>query len=182
MKKEVYRENLSDELEEIYDEGVSELEIGKFENAEEKIKKVLEAEPEFVPGYNKLGVIALYKKNQNEAEKWLNRALEIDDEFVPSITNIGSLEKKRGNLEKAEKLYEKAVMLDPDYGPAHNNLGVIYREKGNYAKSVKHLKKARKLGSYAVELSDKPLLQRKGCLVPLGLVIFFAILFFLWLY
>ena len=181
MLEKIYLEKASEEVVEKYEEGTEAVDIGEFEKAEKILHGVLEKDPEFVPAYNKLGVIEFYRKNFEKAEEKLKKAHEIDDEFPPTITNLGSLAREKGNEEKAKNLYEKAVKINPDYGPAHNNLGVVYREENNYGKAVKHLKKARKLGSYAVKMKDTPLYKSPGCLVPLGLVIVFGLLFYLWL-
>ncbi len=181
MKEKHYLEEISEELKEKYEDGVSDLEIGKIEAAETQFKEILAKKEDFVPAYNKLGVISFYKKDLENAEQWLKKAEEYDENFAPVITNFGSLAKKRGNIEKAKELYEKAININPDYGPAYNNLGVVCREEGNFAESVKHLKKARKLGSYSVKISDEPIYKRKGCIVPLALAIIFFILIYLWL-
>lgn len=181
MKENHYLEEIPEDLEEKYESGVSDLEIGKLDKAAGKLQEVIEEEENFVPAYNKLGVISFYRKDLEEAEKWLKEAYERDKEFAPTITNFGSLAKKRGNLDEARELYEKAKNINPDYGPAYNNLGVICREQGDFAESVKHLKKARKLGSYSVKISDEPIYKRKGCIIPVGLVIIFGLLIYFWL-
>lgn len=181
MKENYYIKELSEELEEKYNDAVSELEIGKFDEAEKKLKELLEEKENFVPAYNKLGVIYFYREDLEKAEEWLKKAEEFDEEFAPVITNFGSLAKKRGDIEKAKELYEKAIEINSDYGAAHNNLGVVLREEGNFSSSVKHLKKARKLGSYSVKITDEPFYKRKGCLVPLVMVIVFTLLIYLWL-
>ena len=181
MKEKYYIEELSEELEEKYNDAVSKLEIGKLDEAEKKFKEILEEKEDFVPAYNKLGVVYFYREDLVKAEEWLKKAEEYDEEFAPIITNFGSLAKKQGNKEKAKELYEKAIEIDPDYGAAHNNLGVVLREEGDFSSSVKHLKKARKLGSYSVKITDEPFYKRKGCLVPVGLIIFFTLLIYFWL-
>ncbi|MGM0437682.1 MAG: tetratricopeptide repeat protein [Bacillota bacterium] len=181
MRESEYLEEVSEEIKERYEEAVSDLEFGKFGEAQKSLEKLVAKKEDFTPAYNKLGVIFLYKKDLEEAEKWLKKGQEVDENFAPIITNLGSLAKKREKIEKAEKLYKKALEINDEYGPAHNNLGVVLREKGNFSESVKHLKKAKKLGSYSVKISDEPFYKRKGCLVPLGLAIVFALLIYLWL-
>jgi len=181
LREKDYLEEVNEEIKEKYEEAVSDLEFGKFEKAQESLEKLVNEKEDFAPAYNKLGVIFLYKKNLEKADEMLKKGQKYDDEFAPIITNFGSLAKKRGNLEKAEELYRKALEINDEYGPAHNNLGVVLREKGNFSESVKHLKKAKKLGSYSVKISDEPFYKRKGCLVPLGLAILFSILIYLWL-
>ena len=181
LRENDYLEEVSEEFKERYEEAVSDLEFGKFEEARESLEKLVAEKEEFAPAYNKLGVIFLYKKNLEKAEKWLKKGQEYDENFAPIVTNLGSLAKKREEIEKAEELYKKALEINDEYGPAHNNLGVVLREKGNFSDSVKHLKKAKKLGSYSVKISDEPFYKRKGCLVPLGLAILFSLLIYFWL-
>ena len=174
-------EESSEKLVEKYEEGISALEIGKLEQAKNNFEEVITEDKNFVPAYNKMAVIAFYEKDLDKAEKWLKDAEEFDENFAPVITNLGSLAKKRGNANKARELYEKAININPDYGPAYNNLGVICREQGDFGESVKHLKKARKLGSYSVKITDEPIYKRKGCLIPVVLVTFFTLLIYFWL-
>lgn len=181
MREKDYLEEVSEEFKNRYEDAVSDLEFGKFEEAKERLENLVNEKEDFAPAYNKLGVIFLYKKDLEEAEKWLKEGQEYDENFAPIITNLGSLAKKRAKIEKAEELYREALEINDEYGPAHNNLGVILREKGNFSDSVKHLKKAKKLGSYSVKISDEPFYKRKGCLVPLGLAILFSALIYLWL-
>jgi len=181
LREKDYLEEVSEEFKEKYEEAVSKLEFGEFDEAQVRLEELLDEKEDFAPAYNKLGVIYLYKKNFEKAEKLLKTGQNYDENFAPIITNLGSLAKKRNNIDKAEGLYQRALEINDEYGPAHNNLGVILREKGNFSGSVKHLKKAKKLGSYSVKISDEPFYKRKGCLVPLGLAIVFATLIYLWL-
>ena len=181
LREKDYLEEVSEEFKDRYEDAVSDLEFGKFEDAKKSLENLVNEKEDFAPAYNKLGVIFLYKKDLEEAEKWLKEGQEYDENFAPIITNLGSLAKKREKIEKAEELYKKALEINDEYGPAHNNLGVILREKGNFSDSVKHLKKAKKLGSYSVKISEEPFYKRKGCLVPLGLAILFSALIYLWL-
>ncbi|MDI3548546.1 MAG: hypothetical protein PWR10_2198 [Halanaerobiales bacterium] len=180
MKEKQYLEKLTGELAEKYQEGVKQLELGNFAQAEKLLIEVKEERPDFVPVYNKLGIIAIYRKNLDRAKNWLTQALELDKEFVPAITNLGSIKREEGDRDLAREYYLKAIQLDPDYGPAYNNLGVIYREEGNYRESVKYLKKANKLKSYTIDASkDRLFYKEPGCIVPLiimvGLVILYLI-------
>ncbi|MFW6287785.1 MAG: tetratricopeptide repeat protein [bacterium] len=179
MKEEKYIDNLGEELKEKYKEALDLLEKRQLEQSEELLLKIKKENPDFVPLYNKLGIINIRRKEYEEARKALTQAIDKDNEYVAAITNLGSLMREMGDREKAKEFYQKAIEIDPEYGLAHNNLGVIYREEGNYVKSVKSLKKARKYGGYHVNMSsDKPFYKEPGCLFVI--FIFIAVLAFLY--
>ncbi len=180
MKEKVYLEDLKEEIKERYLEGLKKMDKGRFEEAGDIFVGIIDEKPGFVPVFNKLAVIHIYRKELDKAREWLEKALDIDDEFAPAVTNLGSIKKEEGDRETAKKLYQKAIEINPDYGPAYNNLGVIYREEGNYRKSVKNLKKANKLNSYAINIKkEKPLYKEPGCLVGLVSLIIIVVLSFI---
>lgn len=174
MKEKDYLEELEETNKEVtksYIEGVGRLERGNLDEAEEIFIKIKDEEPSFVPTYNKLAIISIYRKDMAGARQLLEKALQLDNEFAPALTNLGSIIKEEGTREEAKKYYQKAIEIDPDYGPAYNNLGVIYKEEGNISESVKNLKKANKLKSYSVAYQDRPFYKEPGCLIPTLIII-----------
>lgn len=165
MKESYYKEQLTEEEKEAYQECVNLMEKGRRKKAVPKLGKFLEEKPNFAPALNKRAVTHIYKKEYNKAQALLNQILQQDPDFAPAITNLGSIAKEMGNLKRAKELYQKAIKVDEEYGPAYNNLGVIYKEEGDYSESIKYLKKARKKGSFSYHLNaDKPFYKDPGCL------------------
>jgi len=182
MQEEAYIKKLSKELQKKYKEGNRKVETGRYNEAEGLLREILEVEAEFVPVFNKLGVISIYKKDLDMARKHLNQALTIDSEFAPSLTNMGSIVRESGDMIRAKKYYKKALESDEEYGPAYNNLGVIAREEGDFAESVKYLKKARKYGNYTVNISrDKRFYKEPGCIFSILFLIILLVLLYFWL-
>lgn len=179
MKESYYKEQLSEEQENKYQECVDLIEAGKRKKAGKLLDDFLKEKTNFPPALNKMAVIYIYQKKFNEAQKLLTKILDLDPDYAPAITNLGSIAREMGNLERAKELYNQAIKANEDYGPAYNNLGVIYREEGNYSESVKYLKKARKKGSISYNLSnDKLFYKDPGCLF----VVFLAVVLFIIIY
>lgn len=171
MKEERYLEKAEKNIKTKYHDVAELLEKREFNEAEKLLLEIKSKQPNFVPLYNKWGIIHIHRKDYKEAKTILNQAIQIDNSYAPAITNLGSIMRKEGNIRKAKELYKKAIEVDPEYGLAYNNLGVIYREEGNYTQSVKNLKKARKYGDYHVDLSsDKPFYKEPGCLFVMGII------------
>ncbi|MFP4662517.1 MAG: tetratricopeptide repeat protein [Halanaerobiales bacterium] len=180
MKEEKYLQMLDEENENKYEEALDLLAKRDLDQSEKLLLEIRDHYPDFVPLYNKLGIINIHRKEYEEARQVLSQAIEKDNEYVPAITNLGSLMREMDNRERARELYKKAIEIDPEYGLAHNNLGVIYREEGNYVKSVKSLKKARKYGGYHVDMSsDKPFYKEPGCLFIISIL--FVVIFVLYI-
>lgn len=135
---------------ELLSEGERLLEVGRAEEAEEKLRAAVEANPEDAYVRNKLGVSLARQQRLQEAREQFSAALRIDPRFAPAHSNMGNLYGEEGRDEDAIASYLEALRHDPDYYVAHHNLGAAYRRQGRIADAVSHLKRANRLEKEAL--------------------------------
>lgn len=165
---------------ELFKKGTSALEVGRLDEAEEAFNEILAENPVDEHVLNKMGVIYIYRKDQEKAREYFQRAIEIEPAYAPAITNIGNIELEEGDMNKAEMLYRQALRLDPDYGPAHNNLAHIMKKTGRVSEAVKHMRKAQKAGTMALNMnSDRSKKTNRGCLTVIILAVVALILWYM---
>lgn len=127
------------------EEGERLLDVGRFEEAEEKLLAAVRARPDSAYVHNKLGVCFARQARLEEARRHFVEAVNLDPTFAPAHSNLGNLYGEEGRVEDAVNAYLEALRHDPDYHIAHHNLGAAYRKQGRIADAVSHLKKANRL-------------------------------------
>ncbi|MEJ6951958.1 tetratricopeptide repeat protein [Natronospora cellulosivora (SeqCode)] len=180
MREKEYLDMLDEEAKKLYKSAVKKLKYKETEGLEQDFLEIIKTYTNFVPAYNKLGVLYIYINDKKKAEEYFNEAVALDREFAPSLSNLGSLAKEAGHIEEAKQYYERAIAADEEYGVAYNNLAVIYREEGNYHQSVKYIKKAKKYNHNIFDADvDKPLYKEPGCIFIFLLILAIIITFYL---
>ncbi|MFW5891434.1 MAG: tetratricopeptide repeat protein [Bacillota bacterium] len=163
MREKDFIENTTEEIEEKYKTALEAYKKGRFSESRKLLKEIIEQQDDFVPAYNKLGVINVHQENLQQAEDFFWEALEYESEYIPSLLNIGNLCQKRGEKRRAEQIYQEIIDLDDEYGPVHNNLAALYKSRGDLSKAVKHMKKARKYGGLSHKVENPgPIYKEPG--------------------
>lgn len=127
------------------EEGERLLDVGRFEEAEPKLRAAVAARPDSAYVHNKLGVCLARQGRLEEARQQFSEAVRLDPTFAPAHSNLGNLYGEEDRIEDAINAYLEALRHDPDYHIAHHNLGAAYRKQGRIAEAVSHLKKANRL-------------------------------------
>ena len=137
MKEKYYIEELSEELEEKYNDAVSKLEIGKLDEAEKKFKEILEEKEDFVPAYNKLGVVYFYREDLVKAEEWLKKAEEVevptDNEKAMLQLQLANIAASKGRWKQAERHYRIAKsckITEPNIKEQFNTFEKQFKNRG----------------------------------------------------
>lgn len=130
---------------ELLDEAERLLEIGRVEEAREKLQECIRLHPDSPPALNKLGVCYARLEQWENARAQFVAALAIDPTYAPAHSNMGNLHREAGRLDDAVTSYMEALRHDPDYHIAHHNLGVVYKQQGKISEAVSHLKRANRL-------------------------------------
>jgi Flp pilus assembly protein TadD len=127
---------LQGDLRSNYRQGLSYLEQGQLDNAQQVFESLAQSNPDRIELHNALGV--LYRRRG-----WIEKAL---GEYQRAITlsakspavaseqagdselynNIAIAYREHGEFKKAEESYRKAIGLNPKFASAHYNLGVLY--------------------------------------------------------
>lgn len=144
-------------------------EAGELEEAGEVYLKLVEENPQFIPGYLGLGNIFFERANRSpvgsEDEKtYFERSknyygealqaikvLQVDERYVAKdlatiLGNLGAVESALGNIADAEKHLLKSVALDAEQTSPRYNLGLFYQRLGRFEEAVIELETAIKLG------------------------------------
>jgi len=101
-----------------FEEGVSLVQKGKYDEAIKKYKKGLRREPRSAVGYNYLGMAYGYKYEQLRSIDWKNKEIEA---------------------------FKKAIELDPNFFRPYFNLGITYRNMGNPKEAAPYFKRCLEL-------------------------------------
>jgi len=131
--------------EDMFREGLEQLDRGKNVKALKNLLLVIEEDLENVVALNKAGVAYARLGEVEGAEKCFVRAIIANPQYVPALSNLGNIYMDRGDYDRAIALYKKALKYDPDYAVAHNNIAAAYKSVGNISKQVEHFKKSQKL-------------------------------------
>ena len=106
-------------------------EAGRFREAEQLYRRVLQREPDNADALNLLGVLAAQAGHARDAKDMLSKAVAIDGTNAEYHFNLGLVYQGTGDRDGAIKSYRQAVEIRPDYGDAWLNLGGLLLNKGD---------------------------------------------------
>jgi len=121
---------------------------GELNKAESICKKILKKAPLQIDTLQLLGIIALNKKQFDEAIHFFNQILQIKPDHATICYNIGIAYGNSGKVEQAVKYLKKATELQPDLAYAHRDLCLALKETGYTELAVQ-------AGRMAVKLSPQ---------------------------
>lgn len=119
-----------------YQEGLSYIEQGQFENAQRVFESLVRSNPDRIELHNALGVLFRRRGMFDKAITEYTTAIALSE--APSAAssrrvasselynNLAIAYRERGEFKKAEEAYRKAITLDPKFATAYYNLGVLY--------------------------------------------------------
>ncbi|PSB06139.1 prenyltransferase, partial [filamentous cyanobacterium Phorm 46] len=143
------RKEVSQEVEELYDQGRKFYYAGDLEGAIAAFEKALEIDPKFhdawnnlVVTWNKRGNILKNLGRYTEAEAAYNKALEIDPKFHFAWNNLGCTLNDLGRNTEAMGAYKTALKFDPKFHFAWNGLGNALSYLGRYTEAEAAYNKA----------------------------------------
>ena len=103
--------------------GVTQLDTGAKEAAEQTMKRALAIEPGSAAAHYNHG-LALFKLQRfDEARSAYERAVEIKPHYSLALNNLGNLWQHLGDIKKALPFYEKSVKIEPHNADAWSNCG-----------------------------------------------------------
>lgn len=103
--------------------GSADLKLGRLNQAEEVLRRALEAEPTFVPAINNLGVVLMEEGKFGEARVMFQRAYALDS---------GSSDEIRDNLRLAIAQSDKSVYGNPVAAADAPTFKLVRRGEGDY--------------------------------------------------
>ncbi len=107
------------------------LRIGDYEEALNRYKTALKAEPNYRNLNLNMGVAYLSLGDTASAEEVFIRELERHPSNLRALNNLGAIAEQRHNIERAEQLYNQALSISPHYTDARLNLGRVLLKLGD---------------------------------------------------
>ena len=104
--------------------------LGKFEPAEQYLKRQLALDPRHVEALANLGYLEVEQGRYQEAEENLGRALTLQPDNVAANFDLGRMYFKLKDYERAAQYLRHAVELQPDHSQAYYQLFLIYSRTG----------------------------------------------------
>lgn len=125
--------------------------MGRVKEAEEKCRKVIEADAEQANAFNLLG-LALENQGKHKFTDAILAFKQADLLWTKqssanrkhSMTNWANVLRKQGQSTEAEAKCLEVLTLFPEHGDAHNMLGLAFQDRGSehYAKAIEAFAKA----------------------------------------
>ena len=106
-------------------------EAGRFREAEQLYRRVLQRDPNNADALNLLGVLAAQAGHARDAKDMLSKAVAIDGENPEFRFNLALVCQGTGDRDEAIKYYRQAVEIRPTYADAWLNLGGLLLNKGD---------------------------------------------------
>jgi tetratricopeptide (TPR) repeat protein len=123
----------------------SELDKGKLETAEEKVKTVLVFQSENTEALSLLGKIYYLKHEYKEAEMIFTKQIKLNKKSASAYNNLGQVLLKQKKYTRAALQFQVAQGLDPESGLIALNLAGAYSQQGKKKESLAAFKKASEL-------------------------------------
>ena len=130
------------ELQKMFSEAVALVDIGKYQEAMEIFKKLIEKNPQNARYYAWLGVVLFKMNRYEEAVKETQRALDLEPDNAVYHDGLGATLHEMGRYEESLKETQRALELEPDNAEYHKSLGVTLHKMGRYEEALKEKQKA----------------------------------------
>lgn len=108
-----------------FDEALSLIGAGQFDQAEQRLQALSSAYPDYVGPWLNLGILRVKAKRYADAEIFFKSALERDARSTVAYNYLGIVYRNLGRFKDAEAAYQQALSIDDNYALAHLNLGVL---------------------------------------------------------
>ncbi len=115
---------------------------GNLQEAEQLLRQILQAQPQYAPALHLLGVIAHQAGNIELATQLIAQAIAAQPNVALFHSNLCEMYRQLNRLDDALVHGQKAVELDIGNASAHSNLGIVWYDKGELDKAEACQKKA----------------------------------------
>lgn len=122
--------------------------MGRYDEALEKLQKSLSLDSKFVDTYVFLGEVYRHKGQLDEAISAYQKALEIKPDEVSANRGLALVYAYQGETEKAIEREQAVIQASPNDSQAHQHLAILYQQQGQ-------LDAAQREAEMAAQLADK---------------------------
>lgn len=106
----------------LFNKAVSLRSQGLLVEAEDLLRKLLDADPRYLPALVELGNTLYSRGLMNDAAHHFQVVIEINPDLAVVHNNLGIIFQEQGLTDRAIAAYRRAIELDPSYNMAHSNL------------------------------------------------------------
>jgi len=110
--------------------------LGKYDESNAELQKVLDLDPKFGPAMNWMAYNYSDKKDFEKALSYFREYASVSPGDANPYDSMGELYVKMGNLDRAIEEYRKAITIKPDFG-AQIRMAYCYAMKENYPEALK---------------------------------------------
>ena len=123
---------------------------GRFADAEQVYRQILERFPEHADAWHLRGILAGQAGRANVAVDFIGRAIRLRPDVAEYHSNLGNALRSSGRIDDAIAACRQAVQLQPDLAPAHCQLANTLKTKGDLEAAIAEYREAvRLLPGYA---------------------------------
>lgn len=115
---------------------------GRFPQAEQLYRQVLQADPQHHEALHLLGLLAYQVGQPPTAIDLIGRAVQLKPNSALYYNNLGLAWEATGQADKAHYCYQRACELDPYFADPHNNLGILYQSLGRLPEAIMSAQRA----------------------------------------
>lgn len=114
---------------ELISEAIADSQHGRFPDSIEKLKTVLQQDPNSVPAHYLQGLNYYRSQMFLEATRELQRTVELSPDYALAVFNLGMAQARAGEIDAAIATLQRTLKLDGTNFEAAYNLGVAYLQK-----------------------------------------------------
>lgn len=112
--------------------------IGKYEKAEDYLRRAIKLNPESPETNYSLGVSLQNLNKTDAAIKYYKNALSKNSNLAEACGNIGAIYLNKGMVSEAIAELKKALQINPDLVQGHNNMGIALSYQSDLKSAVYH--------------------------------------------
>jgi GT2 family glycosyltransferase/tetratricopeptide (TPR) repeat protein/predicted SAM-dependent methyltransferase len=109
---------------------------GRFVEAAEHYKALIEANPESAELHFRTAICLESANDIDQAERYYLQAIELTPDYVDAINNLGHLYKSQGRFQEALDCFARIVEVDPNYANAYFGAGDVLYAAGRYQEAA----------------------------------------------
>jgi serine/threonine-protein kinase len=119
--------------------------LGRVQEAQEELQRVLTAEPSNDDAYRLLGGIHVARTEWDLAVQELQRAIALRPDYWRNHSDLGLANYRAGRLADAEKAYQRVIELQPDSARGFHNLGTVQQSAGKLPAAIASYEQANRI-------------------------------------
>jgi predicted O-linked N-acetylglucosamine transferase (SPINDLY family) len=135
-------EDLPDHIEGLHLLGVSELDCGRFEEAERVLTRAVGVAPKSAEAHANLGLALFNLRRYDDARKHQERAVALNPKFATALTSLGNTLMHLRLFDQSLQAHDRAISLKPDYADAYCNRGMLQLLLNRYEEAIESFDRA----------------------------------------